>query len=645
MRRPCAVGWLLPLTAALCLTGAARASGDSPDQQLADRYAPVVMLKKQDAPCGAGEPYRPTTVDLVLGNPEVTLRGPGRGDPIIEHGPTAADLYGLGDGYYLDLPGDPLRPDCTYEEQFRRWNAGRAPVVYAHLVQEAGVPDRLALQYWLYYTFNDFNDRHESDWEMIQLVFDASSAQAALETAPAEAVYSQHGGGETASWDAEKLEKQGTHPVVYAGSGSHANYYAPHLYLGRSSSEGFGCDDTRGPSVAVHPNAILLPTVPGGRDDRFAWLAFDGRWGQREAGANNGPTGVNTKTQWTQPITWMEDTGRDSSVVVPGRSLLGPSAAGFFCRSVARGSNLLNLTLHSPWLALGLGLLLFVAVTALNRRTRWVPVVPVPVRQARTVGQILRVAWRLHREHRGLCFRVGVVFLGVSLVVEGLQAVVLQLTPAHVFVEVAGEAGAASGLLALLIGGVGLAFAAVATTAAMAVFTAALGDGRLIGAREAFGLRGRARSVLANAAFIGVAAIGLSVTVVGIPVAVWLLVRWAISNQACVIDGLTAAQARGESARLVRGAWFRTLLFTALVNAVALLAGPLVGVAILLLLHDVGIWLVNVVGSLVYMVVYPFVGIAFALYLYDRKVREEGGEPVLTDRVGDRALGPSPQTT
>ena len=43
---------------------------------LAQRYAPVVRLVEQKEPCKHGEAYHPTDVNLVLGNPEVALRGP-----------------------------------------------------------------------------------------------------------------------------------------------------------------------------------------------------------------------------------------------------------------------------------------------------------------------------------------------------------------------------------------------------------------------------------------------------------------------------------------------------------------------------------------------------------------------------------------
>ena len=39
---------------------------------------------------------------------------------------------------------------------------------------------------------------------------------------------------------------------------------------------------------------IQVPTHPG-PDSRFAWLNYEGRWGQKEASFNNGPTGPSTK--------------------------------------------------------------------------------------------------------------------------------------------------------------------------------------------------------------------------------------------------------------------------------------------------------------------------------------------------------------
>lgn len=132
---------------------------------------------------------------MVLGNPDVTLKD-GQ-DNVITSGPTAAELYRKPKDYSLDFPGDPRQAGCTYEEDFRNYAAGVTPTVYAHLMldQERG---QIALQYWLYFYFNDWNNKHESDWEFVQLTFDARSADQALASEPTSVVYAQHGGGETA---------------------------------------------------------------------------------------------------------------------------------------------------------------------------------------------------------------------------------------------------------------------------------------------------------------------------------------------------------------------------------------------------------------------------------------------------------------
>jgi hypothetical protein len=92
----------------------------SPEQRLADRYAPIAVLADQKKPC-TGEAWRPTTVGIVLDNPEVALHGPGKGKTVIARAPTAADLFGRGEGYFLDFPGNPLRPRCRYDRDGKRF--------------------------------------------------------------------------------------------------------------------------------------------------------------------------------------------------------------------------------------------------------------------------------------------------------------------------------------------------------------------------------------------------------------------------------------------------------------------------------------------------------------------------------------------
>src|SRR5262249_6249621 len=158
---------------------------------------------------------------------------------LVKVAPTATDLSAGLPGYSLDFPGNALKPGCTYADWSKQVEAESPPLTYAHLVTQSGYPGKLALQYWFFYLYNDFNDKHEGDWETVQLNCHADSAEQALTMSPYETGYSQHEGAESATWGASKLTiVDGTHPVVYPAYGSHANYYSPALYLGRSAAEG-----------------------------------------------------------------------------------------------------------------------------------------------------------------------------------------------------------------------------------------------------------------------------------------------------------------------------------------------------------------------------------------------------------------------
>ena len=135
------------LVGVLYLVGAVGPAGAAPRsaaQQLAGKYAPVVMVRSQDnGVCDTSEEQYapPTSVDAVLGDPRVRLLvHDAHSTRLVQRAPTATELAGLGNGYYLDLPGNPLNPGCTYAKDFAALKrAGRAPaVVYAHIARETG---------------------------------------------------------------------------------------------------------------------------------------------------------------------------------------------------------------------------------------------------------------------------------------------------------------------------------------------------------------------------------------------------------------------------------------------------------------------------------------------------------------------------
>jgi glycerophosphoryl diester phosphodiesterase family protein len=158
----------------------------------------------------------------------------------------------------------------------------------------------------------------------------------------------------------------------------------------------------------------------------------------------------------------------------------------------------------------------------------------------------------------------------------------------------------------------------VLVTAAVAAVLDELDAGRQATARDAYRLTLARLRPLAGAVIREVLIVlVLLLTVVGIPVAAYLLVRWAFATQASVIEKRPAGRALQRSAELVRGRWWRTFGITATVNVLAALSGPVVGVIVLLTVTSASLDAINLIGSLVYVFTIPLAGIAVTLLYFD----------------------------
>jgi hypothetical protein len=611
---------LLALVVALC--GQASAS-IAEERELAERYAPVVRLVAQPEACGPGEPYRPLDIDDVMDDPTVALRGPWNDDgDLVDIAPSAERLDDGLYEYHLDFPGDPLDPGCTYEEWSRRISEGSVPTVYAHVATDPEHPGKLALQYWLFYAFNDWNNLHEGDWEMIQLVFDADDAGQALERDPVEVGYSQHEGAEKAAWGDEKLEVvDGTHPVVHPAEGSHANFYDSAVYLGRAADQGVGCDDTSGDHVDLRPAVVTIPSDPAAARAQFPWIAYEGHWGERQPAFFNGPTGPNLKDQWTAPIQWSED-WRDRSYAVPGTSLLGTSATDLFCAAIAQGSDLLRRATADPVPTITVVLLVLALIVWGLTRATWTPSAPLRVARRRSWGQVLSAAWRMYGRRPLLFLSIGVVFLPVVVVTALIQA---GLASAASIAGVDNQ-GAVAGAVVLVLLVLGLVFTILATTVVQAATIRALTEidaGRPAGPIGAYRAALRRVGPLLRAIVVASVAVALlSLSVFLIPVAVWLGVRWSLGVAVIQLEDAGGLPALRRSARLVRGRWLKVGSLTLIATAITIIVGPLVGVG-LILATSLPFWVANVVSGIVYGVAIPFVGLTTAYVYADARVQGE----------------------
>ena len=113
-------------------------------------------------------------------------------------------------------------------------------VYYGRVVRDGGY---IVLHYLFFFpmndwrsTFNGVND-HESDWEQVLIYLTDEGGSGDLDALPeprwvAFASHDFSGDDLRRRWDDPEVEKiGGTHPVIYAGAGSHASYFTAGEYL------------------------------------------------------------------------------------------------------------------------------------------------------------------------------------------------------------------------------------------------------------------------------------------------------------------------------------------------------------------------------------------------------------------------------
>jgi hypothetical protein len=308
--------------------------------------------------------------------------------------------------------------------------------------------------------------------------------------------------------------------------------------------------------------------------------------------------------------------------------VLGLSVTSFFCGAVEHASSALIWSLIHPTPFLILVGLVVVAGAGTARRTRWRPAEPRPIRHPREGGQILRAARRLYGVNPWTFIGIGAVFIPVAVLASAVQWVLFHLTGLAGFVSLDGRQGAVTALLALLIGDMGGAFAAAAVTGAVSAALNELDAGRSVTARRAYTLAGRSGRALAGATVVQFLLIGVLVlSVVGIPFAVYYFIRTSLFAQTCVLEDQSAIDSLRASGRLTRRRWWRTFGFTTLVNVIAILSGPLLGVLILLLTSQ-SLTFIDIIGSMVYTLVVPYAALALTLYYFDLQARASTSAPV-----------------
>ncbi len=207
----------------------------------------------------------------------------------------------------------------------------------------------VVLQYWFFYVFNDWrstfsgiND-HEADWELVTVYLADDAGEALVPRWVAASCHDHAGDDLRRAWDDPRLLREGDHPVIFAGAGSHAGAFAPgdvvvsvDLPLLRRLVEGsarlvrmlvplarwtpqkgaFGLpflDYMRGDGTAVGPGGdraweahLITDTTPWVRDYRGLWGldTHDVLGGERAPAGPRYDRGGIVRASWADPLGW-----------------------------------------------------------------------------------------------------------------------------------------------------------------------------------------------------------------------------------------------------------------------------------------------------------------------------------------------------
>ena len=447
----------------------------------------------------------------------------------------------------------------------------------------------------------------------MQITFTADTAAEALAQGPSEIALFQHGGGEKGAWDADKVEKDGTHPIVYPASGSHATFFSSNLFIGNGQQgSGLGCDNTQEPQRLIRVQPVAVPTYakPG---SQFQWLTYTGRWGQKEKNFNNGPQGPITKTQWLKPFEWMDGVRR-ASPTVPGGTILGPAISSAFCGLAVNLSGYFNYATKTIWGAIILAVVLAVLVLLPIVLTRWRPVDLDTLRRPRATGQLLRAARQLY----GRNWKTLTLFGLLAVPIAWVGTLIDRLLGSDTF---GFSVGGATFQFAVPFTSIAQLAAAAVVGAAAVSLVRNLDRGAPTGFIDSF----RAlrpcfwRAVLVQGLVVVIVVL-LFITVVGIPFAIWKFVDWQFVQQEVIFENRSIRKALRGSARAVRGRWWHTAIVVALLFIIEQVTAPVLTVALVFTTLP-PVW-IDVIGSFIYALLIPYVVVARTFLYFDVLARE-----------------------
>ncbi|MGI8486394.1 MAG: hypothetical protein ACR2OU_19310, partial [Thermomicrobiales bacterium] len=303
------------------------------------------------------------------------------------------------------------------------------------------------------------------------------------------------------------------------------------------------------------------------------------------------------------PFLWQKNL-RDSSLAVPTSKTLGPAPTNVFCSLSAAGSNLYRQIGESTPTLLTTAVTLLVAITLLIRLS-W---------------PIVRAAISLFCQRWRTFLTIGVWLVPIGLIFNGFQYVATDLPPGNMIIDLLGRTPGsyyAVALLMLILQH--LASLVVVGPLVIEVYEE-LERGEKTSLREAWQrTREQLPHLLRSVGSAALIIVVLSITLIGVPIAIWLLIRWIFVAQATMLDASFGKAALDTSSESVRGRWWRVALISVSMLVLAAAPGAIIGLG-LLVLGSASVQLTNSISSFIYMVTVPISLLGMTLLYRQRRV-------------------------
>ncbi|MBV9048969.1 MAG: hypothetical protein JOY58_11905 [Solirubrobacterales bacterium] len=297
-----------------------------------------------------------------------------------------------------------------------------------------------------------------------------------------------------------------------------------------------------------------------------------------------------------------------------------PSVATAFCGAVATVSAFINFQAKSTAGALGLAGAALLIILVPVSLTRWRPVELQPLRQARALGQLLLASVRLYWRHTGAMLLIAASSLLLIAGVGGLETLVRHALGASGSGLSTTDSSPGS-LEISTSGGISRTLATPIVSSAVIVYVRNLERGWDLGFVATWSAVVRRIWRLLFVQLLGTVLVAvLALTIIGIPYAIKKFIDWQFAQQEILFEDRTIREALKGSTHVVRGHWWHTAVVAMTLWVLGQVPGLVVGWA--LLFTTLSVTSVNVIGSVIFALLFPYAGIGRTLLYLDLLARE-----------------------